>query len=790
MNLQHLSLWFSSSFSVWERRTIRRRVSTQTFETLESRLLMTVPAFSSLPDANQTIFLDFDGQTVEGTNWNTYYNQTTLIAPAYDTDGNTSLFSATELSQIEEAWMRISEDYRPFNINVTTVDPGIEALRKTTTSDQQWGIRVVVSKEAPMVTDPAKRTGAGGIAYIDSFNWSSDTPAWVFTTGGKNVAEAASHEAGHSLGLSHDGLNSGAGYYTGHGSGETGWAPIMGVGYYQNVTQWDRGEYYDSNNAGSTANYSKGPDDLSIITTRNGFSYRADDRGNSNAQASPLGVTGTTVSDSGIVETTADIDVFSFVTGTGSVTLNVTPFTPGPNLDIKADLYDGAGTLIASSNNSAVLSAGFTLNLTAGQYFLHVDGTGWGTPSVSSPSGYSEYASLGQYFITGSIVTPDNTTPQVSIGDAVVNESAGTVTFAVTLSQAATTSTSVNWATADGTALAGSDFVANSGVLTFAAGVTTGSVTVTLVNDTVTESTESFTVSLGAPSGLILADGSGLATIIDDDVPTKPGLSINKLSAIEKNVVQKGNNIVAVQTTMTFTITLSAASSSSITVSYATKDGTATVGNKDYKSVSGTVTFSAGQTSKAVAVIVYGDITPESDEIFTVGLSSPVNATIANASGVGTILNDDTVAGIVALSELNPVMIVDSMSWFVSDGNSPSDHEHVDHDKLDHHESDHARLQSPLALATNVSRTALRTGSFSRLLSEAPVQASPLVSGALQRRTTPLPTLKKSAVMLARLDEIPELTASIQAEKNSELENLEMLFAEPELLQLLWRRDG
>ena len=111
-------------------------------------------------------------------------------------------------------------------------------------------------------------------------------------------------------------------------------------------------QYDNWNNGGSTANYSKGPDDLSIITTRNGFSYRADDRGNSIAQASPLlSVTGTTVSDSGIVETTADVDVFSFVTGTGSVTLNVTPFTPGPNLDIKADLYDGAGTLIASSNN-------------------------------------------------------------------------------------------------------------------------------------------------------------------------------------------------------------------------------------------------------------------------------------------------------------------------------------------------------------------------------------------------------------------------------------------------------
>ena len=651
---------------------------------------MTVPAFSSLPGANQTIFLDFDGQTVEGTNWNTYYNQTTLIAPAYDTDGNTSVFSATELSQIEDAWKRVSEDYRPFNINVTTVDPGIEALRKTTTSDQQWGIRVVVTKEAPMVTDSAKRTGAGGIAYIDSFNWSSDTPAWVFTTGGKNVAEAASHEAGHSLGLSHDGLTSGASYYTGHGSGETGWASIMGVGYYQNVTQWDRGEYYNSNNAGSTANYSKGPDDLSIITTRNGFSYRADDHGNSNAQASPLSVTGTTVSRNGIVETTADVDVFSFMTGTGSVTLNVTPFTPGPNLDIKADLYDGAGTLIASSNNSAVLSAGFTLDLTAGQYFLHVDGTGWGTPSASTPSGYSDYASLGQYFISGSIVTPDNTTPQVSISDAVVNESAGTVTFSVTLSQAATTSTSVNWATANGTALAGSDFVANSGVLTFDAGVTTASVTVTLLNDTVTESSESFFVTLGSPNGLLLADGSGLGTINDDDVPAKPEVSINKLSVIEKNVVKKGTKIVAEQTTMTFTVTLSAASSSAVSVRYATKDGTATVGNKDYKSVSGTLKFSAGQTSKTVSVIVYGDVTPESDEAFTVGLSSPVNATIATPSGVGTILDDDTVAGILARSERNPVMIVDAMSWFVSDGEfhgEHADHEHLGHGDHDHHES-------------------------------------------------------------------------------------------------------
>ena len=766
-------------------------------EPLESRLLLTAPAFSSLSGANQTIFLDFDGQTVAGTSWNSYYNQTTLIAPAYDTDGNTSVFGATELLQIEDAWKRVSEDFRPFNINVTTVDPGIEALRKTSTTDPQWGIRVVVTKEASMVTDPAKRTGYGGIAYIDSFNWSSDTPAWVYTTGGKNVAEAASHEAGHSLGLSHDGLNGGTEYYGGHGSGETGWAPIMGAGYYKNVTQWDRGEYYNSSNGSSTANYSKGPDDLSIITTVNGFSYRADDRGNSNAQATPLGITGTTVSDGGIVETTTDVDVFSFVTGAGSVTLNVTPFTPGPNLDIKADLYDGTGTLIASSNNSAVLSAGFTLNLAAGQYFLHVDGTGWGTPSSSTPSGYSQYASLGQYFIGGSIVTPDIATPQVSIGDAVVNESAGTVTFAVTLSQAASTSSAVNWATVNGTAIGGSDFVANSGVLTFAAGVTTGSIMVTLVNDTVYESTESFTVILSSPSGLVLADGSGSATINDDDLPPQPGLSINDANLLERNLVKQGKKMTPVQSTMTFSITLSAASSNLISVSYSTKDGNATVGNQDYKSASGTVTFSAGETSKTVTVTVYGDITPESNEIFTVNLSNPVNAALKDGSGSGTILNDDSAAGaagILAQSELNPVIAFDPMSWFVSDGNSQADHgdhDHFGHGESDRDESNHRLEQRPMSFATIVSSPRLRTIPVSRQLSEPAVQASQLAPGPLQRRTNLSPALKKSGVNDDDgFNEFSELTASVQTAKYSQLENLSLLFAEPELLQSLWQRIG
>ncbi|MDA1014629.1 MAG: hypothetical protein O3A00_09280 [Planctomycetota bacterium] len=664
------------------RRASRRQTVIQVAETLETRCLLTVPAFSSLPGADHTILLDFDGQTVENTSWNSYYNQTSLVAPAYDIDGNSSTFSTTELARITEAWKRTAEDFAPFNVNVTTVDPGVEALRKSGTGDTQWGVRVIMTNEANMVTDPNERTGAGGIAYIDSFNWSSDTPVWVFTTGGKSIAEAASHEVGHSLGLSHDGLSGGASYYSGHGSGETGWASIMGVGYYQNVSQWDKGEYYNSNNGGSGANYGDGPDDLAIITGTagpgNGFGYRADDHGNSNGTASSIGLSGTTVSDSGIIETTSDVDVFSFTTGAGTVTLNINPFTPGPNLDVRADLYNGAGNLVATSNESTVLAAGFSLNLAAGQYFLHVDGTGWGSPGSSTPTGYSEYASLGQYTVSGSIVDPGGL-PSVSIGDASANESDGSITFTLNLSAASATATSVDWTTVNGSAVRGSDFVAAGGTATFAVGATSATVTINLVNDSIYESTESFSVALSNPNGITINDGSGVGTITDDDPQPLPTISISDASVNEGKFFTKGKNKNTAQlTNMTFTVSLSAASSQSVTVNYATTDGTATTANNDYQSAAGTVTFAPGETSKTVTVTIVGDNTQESDETFGVNLGNAANATIADGAALGTILDDDSGGGKgggggkgkgggkpnKSASEASPMVHADPSWWF------------------------------------------------------------------------------------------------------------------------------
>ena len=667
-------------------------------EALESRLCLShwgspaVPAFSSLPGADHTIYLDFDGEVVENTNWNSYYNQASLDAPPYDIDGNPGSFNATELARIEEAWNRTAEDFAPFNVNVTTIDPGIEALRKAGGGDSQWGVRAIVTKESNMVTDPAERCGCGGIAYINSFNWSSDTPVWVYTTGGKSVAEAASHEAGHALGLSHDGLLSGTTYYSGHdGVGEEGpgWAPIMGVGYYETVTQWDKGEYYNSNNADSGANYGKGPDDLNIITTYNGFNYRNDDHANGNAGATSLGVSGTTVNDAGIIETTGDVDVFSFTTGSGTVTLNVDPFTPGPNLDVKAELFDSGGNLVTSSDPADTLDVSLLANLAAGQYYLHVDGIGVGNPAANSPTGYSEYASLGRYTITGTIVD-SGALPQLSINDVTVNESAGTATFIVSVSGTVNDTVTVDYDTVNDSASAGSDYAAQSGQLTFNPnGPTSLPISVSIIDDGTTEGSEDFYVDLSNVTGGSIADGRGIATIEDNDTD----VTINDVSANEGNLA-KGKKNGGNQTfkEFVFTISLSNAVGHVVTVNYATQDGSATTADGDYQQDNDSVVFGVGETTKTVTVTVVGDNTQEPDETFSVVLSNVTGGNLADDTGTGTILDDDSGGGgggggngngngkPKRGSEANPILAEADPIWFFE---APGEHNH-DHE-LDAH---------------------------------------------------------------------------------------------------------
>ena len=198
----------------------------------------------SRPSATRKIYLDFDGQITSGTAWN---GGQTIVSAPYDSDGNTSSFSNAELDAIQYIWQRVAEDYAPFDVDVTTEDPGTDGLRRTSSSDAYYGMRVVIS--------PTNwyNPNAGGVAYVGVFNYISSTDVygtcWVFTAqlgngNEKYVAEAASHEVGHTLGLSHDGVTGGSAYYSGQGN----WAPIMGVGYYKAVTQWSKGEYAYANN--------------------------------------------------------------------------------------------------------------------------------------------------------------------------------------------------------------------------------------------------------------------------------------------------------------------------------------------------------------------------------------------------------------------------------------------------------------------------------------------------------------------------------------------------------------
>ncbi|MEZ6068022.1 MAG: zinc-dependent metalloprotease family protein [Planctomycetaceae bacterium] len=177
---------------------------------------------NSSPSSSKVIYLDFNGHTTNDPSWN---SGTAFDTPAYDIDNNVASFSNQELENIQIIWQHVMEDFAPFDVNVTTEDPGIERLRNTGGGDTQWGIRVVIGG------DGAWYGSAGGVAYIGSFTDNVDRPTFVFEDNlgdgfPKFVAEAISHEVGHTLGLDHDGRTSPAeDYYEGHGSGPTGWAP-------------------------------------------------------------------------------------------------------------------------------------------------------------------------------------------------------------------------------------------------------------------------------------------------------------------------------------------------------------------------------------------------------------------------------------------------------------------------------------------------------------------------------------------------------------------------------------
>jgi probable HAF family extracellular repeat protein len=221
--------------------------------------------------------------------------------------------------------------------------------------------------------------------------------------------------------------------------------------------------------------------------------------------------------------------------------------------------------------------------------------------------------------------------PLISIGDVTVTEGhtgTRTAAFTVTLSTASSEPVTVAFATADGTATAGSDYHVTTGSLTFAPGETSKTIAVPVNGDRSGEPNETFVVNLTrAAGGIIIGDGQGVGTIVDDE----PRVSINNVTRTEG---RSGTTL------FTFLVTLSAASDVPVTVNFATANGTATAGG-DYDARSGTITFAPGETSKEITVAVKGDRQKEADETFFVDLSSAIGALIEISRGRGTILDDD-----------------------------------------------------------------------------------------------------------------------------------------------------
>lgn len=228
-------------------------------------------------------------------------------------------------------------------------------------------------------------------------------------------------------------------------------------------------------------------------------------------------------------------------------------------------------------------------------------------------------------------ILDDDAPPSVTIEDtSVIEGNLGTVDaqFTVSLSAASEKEITVDFATSDGSATSGSDYQSTTGTVTFLPGETSKQILVPVVGDTEDEPDETFFVTLTNPVNVVFEDDTAQGTILDDDLP---GLTIGDAQITEGD---------AGTTTIQFTVTLSSASQSSVSVGYTTLPVTATA-NLDYQTITDTLIFAPGQTQRVISVLVNGDLIREPDETFEVQLSNASGAVILDDRATGTILDND-----------------------------------------------------------------------------------------------------------------------------------------------------
>jgi hypothetical protein len=296
----------------------------------------------------------------------------------------------------------------------------------------------------------------------------------------------------------------------------------------------------------------------------------------------------------------------------GTATSGSDASTPG------ADFVGQLGTLtIPAGQASATISVpiiGDALQETDETFELH----------LNPDPGSAINGVVAQGVATGTIVDDD---PKISIDDVTVHENDGTATLHVSLSQAATAPITVTFATQDGTASAGVDYQAPaSNTVTFAAGESAKDISINLINDNVIEPDKAFSVKLTATTHGAIQRDTGAVTLIDDDLPevTIGNVTVNENAG-----------------TATLQVTLSQPAVKPVTVTFATQDGSATAGSDYQTPTTTTVSFAVGDATRPITISLINDTTIEPDETFTVKLAAATGATIAQDTGVVTIVDDD-----------------------------------------------------------------------------------------------------------------------------------------------------
>ncbi|TDE10389.1 Ig-like domain-containing protein [Jiangella asiatica] len=352
------------------------------------------PAGGSKPGAPYTVYLDFDGATVTNTEWNRYYQE-----DVFEFDANAA---GSDADYVYQVWARVAEDFAPFDINVTTTDPGADALHKTSMDDAEYGMTAVVTD----TTDVAPADQASGRAWLGGFGNQFYSPALIFApvardSNPSDVGNIVSHEVGHTFNLNHDGIGDDEYYGDTLAEPTSLWAPIMGAPWSAPLSQWDNGQYADTTNPeqddlaeitladgayqsfmvfdgdqmwlegfctdaedpnnpqpGDTV-YKPGPDgtcnppgeELTLQFYYGGrAAYAADDHSDSVGEGTALDNSSGDFQATGVIGATDERDVFELVTNGGPVSITAEPATVGPNVDLHIELIDSEGNIVAEAN--------------------------------------------------------------------------------------------------------------------------------------------------------------------------------------------------------------------------------------------------------------------------------------------------------------------------------------------------------------------------------------------------------------------------------------------------------